>query len=43
MLGIHRNTLQRKMLEYHLDGKRPRRKPPEPANGKPPAAKRKAF
>ena len=25
-LGIHRNTLQRKMLEYDIDGKRPRRK-----------------
>jgi DNA-binding protein Fis len=27
MLGIHRNTLQRKMLQYKIDGKRPRRKP----------------
>jgi DNA-binding NtrC family response regulator len=27
MLGIHRNTLQRKMVEYKIDGKRPRRKP----------------
>ena len=26
-LGIHRNTLLRKMLEYGLDGKRPRPKP----------------
>ena len=26
-LGIHRNTLQRKMLKYQIDGKRPRRKP----------------
>ena len=26
-LGIHRNTLLRKMIEYHIDGKRPRRKP----------------
>lgn len=26
LLGIHRNTLQRKMLEYEL-GNRPRRKP----------------
>ena len=25
-LGIHRNTLQRKMLAYGIDGKRPRRK-----------------
>jgi DNA-binding NtrC family response regulator len=27
LLGIHRNTLQRKMVEYAIDGKRPRRKP----------------
>jgi DNA-binding NtrC family response regulator len=27
MLGIHRNTLQRKMVEHKIDGKRPRRKP----------------
>ena len=27
LLGIHRNTLQRKMLELKIDGKRPRRKP----------------
>jgi DNA-binding NtrC family response regulator len=29
MLGIHRNTLQRKMTEYQIDGrrKRPARKP----------------
>ena len=26
-LGIHRNTIQRKMLEYHLEGRRVRRKP----------------
>jgi DNA-binding NtrC family response regulator len=26
-LGIHRNTLNRKMIEYQIDGKRPRRKP----------------
>jgi DNA-binding NtrC family response regulator len=26
-LGIHRNTLLRKMVEYKIDGKRPRRKP----------------
>ncbi len=26
-LGIHRNTLQRKMTEYGIDGKFPRRKP----------------
>lgn len=27
LLGIHRNTLQRKMVDYQIDGKRPRRKP----------------
>lgn len=27
MLGIHRNTLQRKMVQYKIDGKHPRRKP----------------
>lgn len=27
LLGIHRNTLQRKMVEQKIDGKRPRRKP----------------
>lgn len=27
LLGIHRNTLQRKMVELKIDGKRPRRKP----------------
>jgi DNA-binding NtrC family response regulator len=27
VLGIHRNTLQRKMVQYSIDGKRPRRKP----------------
>jgi DNA-binding NtrC family response regulator len=27
LLGIHRNTLQRKMIEHGIDGKRPRRKP----------------
>src|ERR1035437_9356694 len=27
VLGIHRNTLQRKMVQYQIDGKRPRRKP----------------
>ena len=26
-LGIHRNTLQRKMVAYEIDGRRPRRKP----------------
>ncbi|MGI8992181.1 MAG: helix-turn-helix domain-containing protein [Bryobacteraceae bacterium] len=27
LLGIHRNTLQRKMIEYNLDGRAPRRTP----------------
>ena len=27
LLGIHRNTLQRKMVEHKIDGRRPRRKP----------------
>jgi len=27
LLGIHRNTLQRKMVELKIDGKRPRRRP----------------
>ncbi|MDQ2899266.1 MAG: hypothetical protein M3Y07_05625 [Acidobacteriota bacterium] len=27
LLGIHRNTLQRKMIEYSLDGRNPRRNP----------------
>ena len=27
LLGIHRNTLQRKMVEYHLDPRKARRKP----------------
>ena len=27
LLGIHRNTLQRKIVEYQLAGARPRRKP----------------
>ena len=26
-LGIHRNTLQRKMLEFKMDGAQPKRKP----------------
>jgi DNA-binding NtrC family response regulator len=28
LLGIHRNTLQRKMVQYGLGNGRPRRKPP---------------
>jgi DNA-binding NtrC family response regulator len=27
LLGIHRNTLQRKLMEYELGDQRPRRKP----------------
>ena len=27
LLGIHRNTLQRKMIEYKLEEQRPRKKP----------------
>lgn len=27
VLGIHRNTLKRKMGDYHLQGRRPPRKP----------------
>ncbi len=27
LLGIHRNTLQRKMADYAIEGKRPRRRP----------------
>ena len=34
LLGIHRNTLLRKMVEYEIDGKRPRRKPAVRALGK---------
>lgn len=32
-LGIHRNTLLRKMVEYGIDGKRPRSKPAGKAGG----------
>jgi DNA-binding NtrC family response regulator len=34
ILGIHRNTLQRKMVEYEIDGKRPRPKPAAKAHGR---------
>ena len=34
MLGIHRNTLQRKMVAYGIGGKRQRRKPVSRARGK---------
>jgi Fis family transcriptional regulator, factor for inversion stimulation protein len=40
-LGIHRNTLQRKMQEYDLENGRPRRKPATRA-GRPRARKRKS-
>jgi DNA-binding NtrC family response regulator len=34
VLGIHRNTLQRKMVEFQLEGRRTRRKPISRAVGK---------
>jgi DNA-binding NtrC family response regulator len=34
VLGIHRNTLQRKMLQYKIDGKHRRRKPVVSAKAK---------
>jgi DNA-binding NtrC family response regulator len=34
LLGIHRNTLQRKMVDHNIDGKRPRRKPVSSAKPK---------
>jgi DNA-binding NtrC family response regulator len=40
LLGIHRNTLQRKMVEHNIDGKRPRRKPASRATGKAGSARR---
>jgi DNA-binding NtrC family response regulator len=33
-LGIHRNTLQRKMVAFEIGGRRPRRKPAGRAPGK---------
>ncbi len=39
-LGIHRNTLQRKMVEYQIDGKRPRRKQSGRAGTRTAASKR---
>lgn len=39
VLGIHRNTLLRKMVELNIDGKRPRRKPVTRAQGRPQAGK----
>jgi DNA-binding NtrC family response regulator len=41
LLGIHRNTLQRKMVEHKIDGKRPRRKPVTRATGKTKTASRR--
>jgi|SRR5580700_474315 DNA-binding NtrC family response regulator len=41
LLGIHRNTLQRKMVEHKIDGKRPRRKPAGRATGKAKAVRRR--
>jgi DNA-binding NtrC family response regulator len=40
MLGIHRNTLQRKMVEQEIDGRRPRRKPVARATGRAKAVRR---
>jgi DNA-binding NtrC family response regulator len=42
ILGIHRNTLQRKMVAYQIDGRRPRRKPVTSARGKAVRRPRKA-
>jgi DNA-binding NtrC family response regulator len=42
LLGIHRNTLQRKMVEHKIDGKRPRRKPVARAQSKTVRRPRKA-
>lgn len=43
LLGIHRNTLQRKMLQYQIDGKRTRRKPVARVRATAPAARRRAV
>jgi DNA-binding NtrC family response regulator len=43
LLGIHRNTLQRKMVELQIDGKRPRRKPVSRAHAKTVPRPRKAI
>jgi len=39
MLGIHRNTLLRKMVRHNIDGKRPRRKPVTRSPGRPQASR----
>lgn len=41
ILGIHRNTLLRKMVEYDIDGKRPRPKPAARQKSKPAAPARR--
>jgi DNA-binding NtrC family response regulator len=41
-LGIHRNTLQRKMDLYSIDGKHARRKPPARATSRPAHRRRRA-
>ncbi|MDP9171899.1 MAG: hypothetical protein M3N54_14880 [Acidobacteriota bacterium] len=42
ILGIHRNTLLRKMVQYQIDGKHPRRIPAAQAESKPARRKRRA-
>src|SRR5262245_27186137 len=42
-LGIHRNTLQRKMVQYKLQGARPRRKPVSRESAKTRPRKKKAV
>jgi DNA-binding NtrC family response regulator len=42
LLGIHRNTLQRKMVQHKIDGKRPRRKPASRAQSRTVRRPRKA-
>ena len=42
LLGIHRNTLQRKMAQHNIDGRRPRRKPVVRAPAKSARGSRKA-
>jgi DNA-binding NtrC family response regulator len=42
ILGIHRNTLLRKMVDYNIGGKRPRPKPAERARRRTLRSDRKA-
>ena len=42
LLGIHRNTLQKKMVAYQIDGKPLRRKPVKRAVARKPRGKRVA-